>query len=79
MVIRDFNYNEDVRSLYIEFSTDDDGDDYYRTLWLSLDEIEYYSPSIIQEYELFSIEDDFILDLLERYISENDLPDEKSL
>jgi hypothetical protein len=35
-----------------------------------------YSPEIIDEYDLNEIEEDFIIDLVNQYLTENDLPDE---
>jgi hypothetical protein len=61
--------------MLVEFSIKEDGDDFYRALELSLDEIKYYSPEIIDEYDLIDIEDNtFILDLLKEYLKENDPP-----
>lgn len=79
MKIQDFNYNEDSRTLYVEFSLNTDGDDYYRSIWLSIEEISYYSPTIIQENDLFNIDEDFLTELIEGYLSENDPPEERSL
>jgi hypothetical protein len=79
MKILDFSYNEDSRTLYVEFSLNEDGDDYYRSIWLSMDEITYYSPSIIQENDLFNIDEEFLVDLLNGYLEENEPPEEKSL
>lgn len=79
MKIRDFSYNEDSRTLYVEFSLDVDGDDYYRGIWFSIEEISYYSPTIIQENHLFNIDEDFLIEVLVGYLEENDPPEERSL
>jgi hypothetical protein len=76
MVIHEFYYNEDNGRLYIEFSTDADGDNFYRILELSYDEIELYSPDIISEEDLLEIDDDYIVELVKQYLINNDLPDE---
>lgn len=79
MKILDFNYNEDSRSLYVEFSLDQDGDEYYRTIWLPAKDAIYYSPEIIREKDLYDVDEDFIIDLLNNYFEENEFPEEKTL
>jgi hypothetical protein len=79
MIIRNFNFNENTRTLYVEFSTSEDGDEYYRGLWLSIEEIEFYSPTIITEDDLYTIDEEFILEILVEYLKDNDLPEEQSL
>ena len=79
MIIHEFYYNDDNRVLYVEFSTKEDKDDFYRVLELSFEDIVYYSPDIIEEYDLNEIESDFVIDLIVEYLKENDLPEELSL
>lgn len=79
MIIHEFYYNDDSRRLYIEFSTDDDGDNFYRVLNLWFDDIEYYSPEIIVEEDMEDIDEDFVKELITQYGKENDLPEEKTL
>ena len=79
MVIRNLNFNENTRTLYVEFSTDEDSDEYYRGLWLSIEEIEFYSPTIITEDDLYTIDEEFTLEILVEYLKDNDLPEEQSL
>ena len=79
MIIHEFYYNDDNRVLYVEFSTKEDKDDFYRVLELSFDDIVFYSPDIIEEYDLREIESDFVIDLIVEYLKENDLPEELSL
>ena len=79
MIIHEFFYNDDNRSLYIEFSTDNDGDNFYRVLNLGFEDIEYYSPEIIDEVDLGDIDEDFVIELINQYSKENDLPEEKTL
>jgi hypothetical protein len=79
MIIRNLNFNENTRTLYVEFSTDEDSDEYYRGLWLSIEEIEFYSPTIITEDDLYTIDEEFTLEILVEYLKDNDLPEEQSL
>ena len=79
MNIIEYYYNDDNRGLYVEFSTDGDGDSFYRVLQLNYEDIEYYSPEIVDELDLVDMDEDFIKDLIEQYLKENDLPEEKSL
>lgn len=76
MKIHEHYYNDDNRMLYIEFSTQEDGDLFYRTIELSYQDIEFYSPEIINEDDLNDINDEFIIDLLNQYLTENELPDQ---
>jgi hypothetical protein len=76
MIIHEYYYNEDTRRLYVEFSTKEDVDRFYRVLELDFENIEYYSPEIIEEYDLRDIEKDFVIELINQYLKENDLPDE---
>jgi len=61
MIIHEFFYNDDNRSLYIEFSTDNDGDNFYRVLNLGFEDIEYYSPEIIDDVDLDNIDEYFVI------------------
>jgi hypothetical protein len=79
MIIHEFFYNDDNRSLYIEFSTDNDGDNFYRVLNLGFEDIEYYSPEIIDDVDLENIDEYFVIELINQYSKENDLPEEKTL
>lgn len=76
MKLHEFYYNDDNRTLFVEFSTKSDGDKFYRVLELGYNDIEYYSPDIIIEDDLSDIDEDFVIDLLIEYLKENDLPDE---
>lgn len=77
MTIREFYLNEETGGLYIEFSTKKDGDDFYRSIELTRDDIEYYSPVILEDEE--EIDEDFITDLLIEYSKHNELPEEELL
>jgi len=79
MIIIEYFYNEDNRTLYVEFSTEQDKDKYYRVMELVFEDIEYNSPTIITEDEMDEIDEEFIIDLLTQYFEENELPEEKTL
>lgn len=76
MKIHEHYYNDNNRMLYIEFSTLEDGDSFYRSIELSYQDVEYYSPEIIDEDDLNDIDDEFIIEVLNQYLMENDLPDQ---
>jgi hypothetical protein len=79
MIIHEFYYNDDNRTLYIEFSTDEDSDNFYRVLNLGFEDIEYYSPDIVIEDDMEEIDEEFVIELINQYSKENDLPEEKTL
>jgi len=79
MNILEYYYNDDNRMLYVEFSTDEDEDSYYRVLKLNYEDIEFYSPKIIDEEDVNEIDKDFVIDLIKQYLLDNDLPEEISL
>ncbi len=75
MIIREFYLNEETGNLYIEFSTEEDGDDFYRILELTAEDVDFYSPSIIDEDT--EIDEDFISEIIIEYLNHNDLPGEE--
>lgn len=79
MNIIEYYYNDNNGRLYIEFSTKEDGDKFYRTIELGFDDIEYYSPNIITKKEMEHIDNDFLIELLDQYFKENELPEEETL
>jgi hypothetical protein len=79
MHIREFYYNDDNRILYVEFSTDNDGDETYRVLELTIEDVMYYSPGIIHENDMYDIEENDVIDMINQYATENDLPEESIL
>jgi len=79
MTIIEYFYNDDNRTLYVEFSTKKDKDKYYRVIELVFEDIEYNSPTIITEDEMDEIDEEFIIDLLTQYFENNELPEEKTL
>lgn len=79
MIIHQCYYNENSKSLYIEFSTKKDSDQFYRVLELDYKEVQYYSPIIITKEDLRECDESFLIDLIEQYLTENDLPEERYL
>lgn len=79
MIIHEYFYNEDTRNLYVEFSTKKDGNDFYRVIDFEYEDIEFYSPGIITENDLKDIENDYVIELIEQYLLENELPEAQSL
>ena len=79
MVIHEHFYNEDTRGLYVEFSTKQDGNDFYRVIDFEFEDIQYYSPIIITESDLKDIDKDYVVELIEQYLLDNELPEEQSL
>jgi hypothetical protein len=65
--------------LYVEFSTKEDGDDSYRVLELILEDVMYFSPSIMHENDMYRMDENDIIELVEQYLLDNDLPEEQSL
>lgn len=76
MTIHEYYYNEENRTLYVEFSTKEDADQFYRILELGFADVELYSPEIIDESGMNEVENDFIVDLINQYVNDNHLPDE---
>ena len=77
MVIHEFFYNN--RRLYIEFSTTEDKDDFYRILELGYNDVIFYSTEIITENDIADFDEDTIIDLIQNYLNENDLPEQLTL
>lgn len=76
MKIIGHNYNDNERILYVEFSLNKDLEDYYRVSELDYADIEYYSPTIIDDEDLSDLDDDFIIEILDGYFKENDYPEQ---
>lgn len=79
MTILEFYYNDTNKMLYVEFSTDSDGDNYYRVLELHFNDLEYYSPELIYEGDVEEIEESLIIDIIKGYLEDNDLPEQLNL
>jgi hypothetical protein len=77
MIIREFYINEDNGGLYVEFSTKKDGDDFYRVIEFNKEDIEYYSPTILDDDT--EIDEEFITELIFEYSKNNELPEEEML
>lgn len=77
MYIHEFFYN--VHRLYIEFSTKEDGEDFYRILELDYNDVIYYSTDIIGEKDIFDFDENAVIDLINQYLKENDLPEQLTL
>jgi hypothetical protein len=65
--------------LYVEFSTEEDGDDVYRILELIFEDVMYYTPNIMYESDMYNMDENDIIELVEQYLLDNDLPEEQSL
>jgi hypothetical protein len=78
MELIEFYYDDSEQILEITFTTDSEGD-YYRNIRLSLETIKYYSPSIIDEEDIIDGDEDLIMEVLEEYFKENDMPEEELL
>lgn len=76
MEIHEYYYNDNNRRLYVEFSTKQDGDKFYRNIDLGFEDVELYSPEVITEEDMLDIDEDFVIELLNQYFIDNDLPEE---
>lgn len=79
MQIHEYYYDQDKRSLYVEFSTKQDKDKYFRRVDIIFSDIEYYSTTIITEQDMEDIDEDFVVEFLEQYFKENEYPEEEIL
>ena len=79
MNILEYYYNDTNRMLYVEFSTINDKDKFYRVLELGFQDIEYYYPEIIYESDLDDIDEEFVIEILSEYLKENELPEQINL
>jgi len=77
MIIREYYLNDEESALYIEFSTEQDGDEFYRILNLTRSEVEYYTPTILEDLE--GIDEDFVIELVQEYLKSNEAPEEQLL
>ena len=62
MKIHEYYYNDNNRRMYVEFSTKQDGDKFYRTIDLGFEDVELYSPEVITEEDMLDIDEDFVID-----------------
>jgi hypothetical protein len=77
MLIHEFFYNN--RRLYIEFSTKEDGEDFYRVLELDYNDVIYYSVDIIDQSDIANFDENSVIDIITQYLTENDLPEQLTL
>ena len=77
MTIHEFFY--DNRRLYVEFSTKEDGEDFYRILELHYQDIVYYSIDIRDEGDIRDFEENSVIEIVQGYLNENDLPEQLTL
>ena len=78
MLFRSY-FNDTNRTLYIEFSTKQDGDLFYRALELDFDDVKVYSTDFIYEEDMYDLEENTIIDILENFLDQNDLPEQQNL
>lgn len=79
IIIQDYYYCEESSTLSVQFSIEEDGDDFYRQIEMDINEIKYYSPTIVNEYDLNDIDEDFVIELITEYLKENDPPEQLNL
>ena len=76
MEIFEFYYDDMEQDMVILFNINADSD-LHRRINLSLDELMYYSPVILEEEDIVDCDEDIVLEILNEYLKENDLPEEE--
>ena len=76
MEIFEFYYDDMEQDMVILFNINADSD-LHRRINLSLDELMYYSPVILEEEDIVDCDEDTVLEILNEYLKENDLPEEE--
>lgn len=76
MEIFEFYYDDMEQDMVILFNINADSD-LHRRINLSLDELMYYSPVILEEEDIIDCDEDIVLEILNEYLKENDLPEEE--
>jgi len=76
MEIIEFYYDDVEQDMVILFNTNSDSD-LFRKINLSLDELMFYSPIILDEEDIEDCEEDLVLEILTEYFKENDMPEEE--
>ncbi len=79
MSILEFYYDEDLKTLWVQFSSKEDKDNFYREVTMTFEDIIFYSPSIITEKDLHNMDIYFVSEVIEQYFLENELPEQKEL
>ena len=77
MTIHEFYYLN--KRLFVEFSTEEDGDDFYRNIELEYSDILESYPGLLYEEDLREMDENFVIEILIEYFRENDLPDPEKL
>ena len=77
--IDNYLFNDDYTKLYIEFTTEEDSGDEFRSLELDYWDIEYYSPCVLNKRWLQNFETEHVHELIEQYVLENGLPQPQTL
>ena len=76
MEIIEFYYDDVEQVMVILLNTNSDSD-LFRKINLSLDELMFYSPIILDEEDIEDCEEDLVLEILTEYFKENDMPEEE--
>jgi hypothetical protein len=76
MKLINYYYDDINRFLSIDFSLNEDGDDFYRSLEMEIEDIIYYSPDIIDDSDLSDIDKSFVRDVLNEYLKDNEPPEQ---
>ena len=79
MEIIDYNYNDEDRILYVEFTLNKDLGSFYRIIELEYSDIELYSSTIIDDEDLSEIDEVFIIEILGSYFKKNKYPQQLML
>lgn len=79
MKIREFYYDDYKERLFVEFSTITDGNDFYRTLDLGYEEVEYYSLTMVEPEDMLDIDETFVREVVVEYLKDNTPPERHPL
>jgi hypothetical protein len=79
MRVHNFYFNDGLQILNVEFSLLNDNENSYRNIELNFTDVEFYSPSIIDIDDMYKLDEDFIIELLEQYFMDNEYPEERFL
>lgn len=79
MLIHEYYYNEHNKTLNVEFSILEDKNDFYRVIELDIQEIKFFSPTIITEEDIMNFNEDNVIEILLYYFEDNDLPEQIKL
>lgn len=65
--------------LYVDFSIDEDEDIFYRSIELDHNDVILYSPNIITKHDIENLEEIEVVEILNEYFKDNDLPVQRYL